>query len=207
MSMTTVRAEPFDMLRAGPVEAIHWQWLRFDQLTTSQLYALLRLRSEVFVVEQNCVFLDLDGLDDRALHLLGVRVAVGSTQVKEEPAERAGDTEQSPLPPGLLATHAEVHAPELVAYLRCFPVGIAFEEASIGRVVTKPSARGGGLGHLLMAEAVRALYQHWGPQAIRIGAQAHLKNFYQQHGFVDMVMPYVEDGIDHLEMLLSAPQT
>ena len=93
---------------------------------------------------------------------------------------------------------------ELVAYVRCFPAGIAFAEASIGRVVTKPSARGGGLGHLLMAEAIRALQQQWGPQAIRIGAQAQLQSFYQQHGFIDMGLPYVEDGIDHLEMVRAA---
>lgn len=35
----------------------------FDELTPRQLYAVLRLRSQVFVVEQNCVYLDLDGLD------------------------------------------------------------------------------------------------------------------------------------------------
>ena len=196
MSVTTVRAEL--------VEAIQWQWLPFDALSREQLYALLRLRSEVFVVEQNCVFLDLDGLDDRAMHLLGFRAAVGSAQVKEEPAKRAGDTEQSPLTPGILATRTTAEAPELVAYVRCFPKGISFAEASIGRVVTKPSARGGGLGHLLMGEAIRALHQHWGAQAIRIGAQAHLKNFDLQHGFVDMGLPYDEDGIAHLEMLRAA---
>ena len=185
-------------------DGLSWQWLRFDQLSVPQLYALLRLRSEVFVVEQNCVFLDMDGLDAQAMHLLGVRAAVGSAQVQQEPTKRAGDSEQSPLPPERLATGAESHATELVAYARCFAADVAFEEASIGRVVTRPSARGGGLGHLLMAEAVRALQQHWGAQAIRIGAQAHLKHFYQQHGFVDMGMPYVEDGIDHLEMVRAA---
>lgn len=41
----------------------------FDALTSQQLYAILRLRSEVFVVEQNAVYLDPDGLDDRALHV------------------------------------------------------------------------------------------------------------------------------------------
>ncbi len=184
--------------------SIEWHWLPFDALSREQLYALLRLRSEVFVVEQNCVFLDMDGLDPQAMHLLGFRAAVGSAQVKEEPATRAGDTEQSPLPPGVPATRADASQAELVAYVRCFPAGIAFQEASIGRVVTKPSARGGGLGHLLMAEAIRALHEHWGPQAIRIGAQAHLKNFYQQHGFVDMGLPYDEDGIAHLEMLRAA---
>ena len=77
--------------------SMEWQWLSFDALSREQLYALLRLRSEVFVVEQNCVFLDMDGLDPQAMHLLGVRAAVGSAPYKAEPAQRAGDTEQSPL--------------------------------------------------------------------------------------------------------------
>ena len=38
----------------------------FEALTVPELYALLRLRSEIFVVEQECVYLDLDGKDDRA---------------------------------------------------------------------------------------------------------------------------------------------
>lgn len=42
----------------------------FDQLTNTELYDLLRLRSEVFVVEQNCVFLDLDDKDQSCYHLL-----------------------------------------------------------------------------------------------------------------------------------------
>ena len=42
---------------------------RFDELTLSELYAILRLRSEVFVVEQNCVYNDPDGRDEAALHL------------------------------------------------------------------------------------------------------------------------------------------
>ncbi|WP_294766460.1 hypothetical protein [uncultured Rhodoferax sp.] len=53
-----------------------WQWLPFDALSREQLYELLRLRSEVFVVEQNCIFQDMDGLDDRAMHLLGGVISV-----------------------------------------------------------------------------------------------------------------------------------
>ncbi len=41
----------------------------FHQLTTDELYELLRVRSEVFVVEQNCVYQDLDGDDQKAIHL------------------------------------------------------------------------------------------------------------------------------------------
>lgn len=43
----------------------------FNQLSTQELYDLLQLRSEVFVVEQNCVYQDIDGKDQKAIHLLG----------------------------------------------------------------------------------------------------------------------------------------
>ena len=45
----------------------------FDGLTSQQLYDMLQLRSEVFVVEQDCAYLDLDGQDQHALHVLGLR--------------------------------------------------------------------------------------------------------------------------------------
>ena len=44
----------------------------FNDLTTNELYQILQLRSEVFVVEQDCVYQDIDGKDDKALHVLGI---------------------------------------------------------------------------------------------------------------------------------------
>ena len=44
---------------------------RFKELLTLELYQLLQLRSEVFVVEQNCVYQDIDGKDEKAIHILG----------------------------------------------------------------------------------------------------------------------------------------
>jgi ElaA protein len=149
---------------------VQWRCLPFGALLPDTLYRLLRLRSAVFVVEQACVFLDLDGLDPQCLHILGERPG--------SPAEAA-----------------------LVASARLVPPGVAYAEASIGRVVTAPTARGLGLGHALMAQAVQTLEQLWGPQPIRIGAQAHLQSFYGQHGFVADGAPYVEDGIAHIEMI------
>ena len=43
----------------------------FSELTTSELYKILQLRSEVFVVEQDCVYQDLDFKDQKALHIFG----------------------------------------------------------------------------------------------------------------------------------------
>ena len=51
--------------------SIKWVTKTFKDLTTDELYAMLRLRSEVFVVEQNCVFLDTDNNDQKAYHTLG----------------------------------------------------------------------------------------------------------------------------------------
>ena len=150
--------------------AVHWKLSTFDVLSVPELYAMLQLRTEVFVMEQNCVFQDMDGADDQAVHLLGYQ-------------GEAGDAQQ------------------LVAYARLFPAGIKFTEASIGRVVTRTSARGQGLGHVLIQRAVSSVHTLWGVQPIRIGAQARLKAYYTQHGFVDVGIPYVEDGIDHIEMV------
>ncbi|OCB75439.1 GNAT family N-acetyltransferase [Flavobacterium crassostreae] len=49
--------------------ALQWQTKPFEALTVNELYDLLQLRSQVFVVEQNCVYLDIDSKDKLALHL------------------------------------------------------------------------------------------------------------------------------------------
>ncbi|UNY99738.1 GNAT family N-acetyltransferase [Zhouia spongiae] len=46
---------------------------RFEELSIDELYELLRLRSEVFVVEQDCVYQDIDGKDRKALHVMGIK--------------------------------------------------------------------------------------------------------------------------------------
>ena len=48
-----------------------WQWTRFAGLSGDDVYDMLALRSTIFVVEQDCVYLDPDGLDRQAWHLLG----------------------------------------------------------------------------------------------------------------------------------------
>ncbi len=144
---------------------VQWKLSAFDALSVHELYELLQLRSEVFVLEQSCFFQDIDGVDAVAMHLMGRR---------------------------------EDH---LVAYARCLPPGTKFVEASIGRVVTRQSVRGNGLGHVLIEQALIAVGRTWGLQPIRIGAQAQLRDFYIDHGFADTGIGYVEDGIDHLQMI------
>ena len=147
---------------------LSWDFVPFDDLSPRTLYEVLQLRSETFVVEQACIFQDLDGADEQAMHLLG----------------RSGG--------------------QLVAYARCFPASVKYAEASIGRVVTRPSARACGMGHELMQRAIDAIHSQWDTPPIRIGAQARLEKFYNRHGFARAGPVYDEDGIDHIEMVRPA---
>jgi ElaA protein len=145
---------------------MHWICKKFDELEPRELYAMLRLRSEVFVVEQNCVFLDMDNKDQDSHHLLGWRGG------------------------------------KLLAYARIVPAGISYVESSIGRIVTSPEARGKGIGRDLLRQSIETLYTLHGKTVIRIGAQYYLKEFYESFGFRQAGAIYVEDGIEHIEMLL-----
>ena len=51
--------------------SLEWKIKRFEELSTKELYNVLQLRSEVFIVEQNCIYQDIDGKDQKALHLIG----------------------------------------------------------------------------------------------------------------------------------------
>lgn len=92
---------------------------------------------------------------------------------------------------------------ELVGYARLLGPGISFDEASIGRVVTHPDVRRGGLGRRLMVEAISRARAAFGGGPIRIGAQRYLQQFYESLGFTVASAPYDEDGIPHVEMRLA----
>jgi len=144
---------------------LEWTLKKFDDLTPSELYKILRLRSEVFVVEQNCVFLDMDNKDQSCHHLMGS------------------------------------YDNELVVYVRLVPAKLAYDEISIGRVVSSPKYRGSGVGRKLMVKAIESCAELFGQQPIRIGAQLYLKTFYSSLGFEPQGDIYLEDGIQHIEMI------
>lgn len=148
------------------VNDITFTYKPFSELTPYELYAILQLRSEVFVVEQNCVFLDADDKDQLSLHVMGWQNNL------------------------------------LAGYTRLVPPGVAYDEASIGRVVTSPKVRKTGIGKLLMQFSIRTTYNVWGKSTITIGAQFYLRNFYMSLGFQQCSNIYIEDGIQHIKMFL-----
>lgn len=137
----------------------------FAHLTPYELYTIIRLRNEVFVVEQNCVYQDADNKDLHCHHLM------------------LWDNEK------------------LVAYARLLPGGLAYEQISIGRVISSPVYRRTGVGKILVTRAIEACKELFGDGPIKIGAQLYLKRFYESFGFVQTSDVYLEDGIEHVEMI------
>lgn len=93
---------------------------------------------------------------------------------------------------------------EPLAYARVLDPGVKYDEPSIGRVITASAVRGTGLGKALVARAIAGTRAAWPGAAIRISAQTRLERFYAAFGFTAVGAPYLEDGIDHSEMLLPA---
>lgn len=144
-----------------------WRTSAFDQLTTNELYKILKLRSETFVVEQKCIFLDMDDKDQKSYHL--------TCWNKDN---------------------------DLVAYARILPAGISYKEISIGRIITAASYRGKGIGKKLIEQSLQYIHQNFGSSPVTIGAQLYLQQFYSSFGFKQSGDVYVEDGIEHIEMIL-----
>ena len=145
---------------------INWVVKKWSALIANEIYFILRLRSEVFVVEQDCVYQDIDGKDQDAFHVLG----------------KQGD--------------------KLVAYARLLKKGISYTDfVAIGRVVVADAHRGKSVGHDLFRFCLQDLQYRYPKEDIKISAQAHLEEFYKQHGFEKVGESYLEDGIPHIGMI------
>jgi len=147
---------------------IIWSCLRFDELSTEDLYQILQLRAEIFIVEQDCAYQDVDNFDQAGLHVMG---------------QLSNDDEA-----------------QLISYSRLLSPGAKYEGASIGRVITKKSARYGGVGKALILNSLALCKEHWPGKVITISAQLYLQTFYMELGFETDSEPYDEDGIPHILM-------
>jgi ElaA protein len=156
---------------------IEWRWKFFDDLTIHEVYAMLAARSEVFVVEQNCVYGDIDGLDADAWHLFAFGPNVAGSDLQQR--------------------HPR---PALAGYLRVLLPHEGEPDIRIGRVLTTAGFRGMGLGNQMLERAIAHIAQQWPGVPIRLHAQAHLQRFYGAFGFVPVSDIHDEDGIPHVWM-------
>lgn len=161
--------------------ALRRAWAK--DLDAATLYALLRLRVEVFVVEQACPYPELDGRDLLA-------------ETRHFWLELPGPGGAGPRTPGRPAL-AEPGAGPVVATLRLMeehPGGV--KEFRIGRVCTRRDQRGAGHAARLLTAALAEVGTH----PCRIDAQIYLAEMYARHGFVADGPQFSEDGIPHLPM-------
>jgi predicted GNAT family N-acyltransferase len=132
-----------------------------------ELQHIYARRQRVFAIEQQCIYLDVDGCDESAWHL------AAWSPVQREP----------------------------LAYARVLDPGVKYPEASIGG----DHGRCAGAG----SASAASWWRGRSPQRPRSGraarsgisAQTRLERFYEEFGFVAVGAPYLEDGIDHTEML------
>lgn len=146
---------------------IDWKIKHFVDLNQYELHDLFALRINVFVVEQNCPYPELDGKDKHCFHLIG-----------------------------------EVNG-VVIACARILPEGVSYKEPSIGRVAVHSNYRKKKIGHEIMRRSLAFIASEFGKKHVRISAQSYLEEFYTQHKFVPTGKAYLEDGIPHIEMLLS----
>ena len=148
------------------------RWSSFDELSPRDVYDLLKLRQEVFIVEQNCVYLDADELDLEAFHFLGrdvenalvayARVLIRGVKYPEVSIGRVVTSQKTRRSGGgrwLMKNVIE-------------KIDEFFSDSSQNSIVP-----------------------------IRISAQSYLVSFYSSFGFTTIGESYLEDDIPHIEML------
>ena len=133
------------------------------------------IRAIVFMHEQACPYAEeIDGLDDKALHVLGeVETTQGPEPVATARIRFLGDPAQGDSVGGW---------------------------AKLERIAIREAWRGGGRGHALVDFLVETA-QSRGYGRLKMHAQSHLVKFYERHGFVARGEEFVEAGIRHRVMV------
>ena len=147
-------------------------WL---DLTRDQFHSIVRLRIDVFVVEQDCPYPELDAKDFNSIQVYALKIDENIA---------FGDS--------------------AVACVRICAPGVSYPEPSIGRVATRPDCRKIGLGIEIMKRALEACESAYPGQGIRISAQCYLEKFYSDLGFSSTGETYLEDDIRHIQMFRSS---
>jgi len=143
----------------------------WGDLSRDDFHAILRLRIDVFVVEQDCPYPELDGKDLKSIHVYAFK----------------SDDDMS-------------SGASAAATVRICAPGLSYSEPSIGRVATRSDCRGVGLGIEIMNRAISECDKHYPDLGIRISAQCYLEKFYADLGFKSTGEPYLEDDIPHIQM-------
>lgn len=181
-----------------PYSHLEWYCQHFTDLHTADWYNISQAREQVFIVEQNCAYLDADGQDLQAYHLFCTANFDNSNIADANFKISTGDTTPLITQNKKLACYARILPPALH-----FPTGeFAMPMPAIGRVLTVAAFRGHGLAKQLMVKAIAQTHHLYGKLPIYISAQVYLLPFYIGLGFIPQGQAYLEDNISHQDMVL-----
>ena len=153
--------------------------IEMDALTVFELF---RLRTDIFIVEQRCIYAELDhhDRDPATLHLVGLATdEMGVGQGKEKGAALANQSDS------------------LVACAR-----LLFSKGCwrIGRVAVAENYRGRGVARDMVLKLRDHVLENFTNSVLELSAQSHLVGFYNSLGFEAIGGEYLEDGIPHVDM-------
>jgi len=155
--------------------SLQYSFKRFSEMTTQEFHTLAKLRVDVFVVEQACIYPEFDGYDSiastmhvQALNSEGELVAYARLLCKDDNQE--GDD-----------------------------FNFAGKAVRIGRVVVASQNRGTGVARELMERIIEML-QKQNVSVMELSAQTYVVPFYESLGFAVQSDEYLEDGIAHKDM-------
>ena len=164
-------------------QELHWEFHGFDSLDTSALFAVMKLRVDVFVVEQACAYPELDAADTApdTIHLLGYAGAELAAYARAMP----GPHSPEPAAP-TTSTGSKAQSPPAIR---------------IGRVVVARPWRRRSLATSLMQHLMSHLQEKFRGCSFRLAAQVDVQDFYAALGFAPVSEIYEEDGIAHIDMV------
>ena len=136
----------------------------YTELSKELFFELIKLRIEIFVVEQNCYYQELDEEDQIALHVVGQKNGT------------------------------------VIAAGRIIP-DVSKMQVSIGRIAVKNGFRNNGYARKMMDEILDYIGHNFKTYSIKLSAQVYLINFYTSFGFIEIGKVYLEDGIEHINMV------
>ena len=136
----------------------------YKDLSKELFFELIKLRIEIFVVEQKCYYQELDEEDKIALHVVGQKNGI------------------------------------VIAVGRIIP-DVSKMQVSIGRIVVKNGFRNNGYARKMMDVILEYIGHNFKTYSIKLSAQVYLINFYNSFGFKEIGKVYLEDGIEHINMV------
>jgi len=169
---------------------LNWRFHRFDSLDTHALFDLMKLRVDVFVVEQACAYPELDAHDKapNTLHLLGYEneALIAYARAMPPVTQQCCLTEQ-PDETG-------------VSGVSGVSGGDDRPSVQIGRVVVAKEHRGRGLAQSLMQQLIEYVQSNYPQHDQVLAAQTSVQTLYSALGFQPFSDIYLEDGIAHIDM-------